>query len=93
MASMILFKGPDSDRERIRQAEALDQIATKEFERLTGKNNHMPRHKDLPVVCCAISSAGYWELQCNDPEFSPTWLTIIAGELRKWEGSPLIAGR
>ena len=85
MTVKLLFRAPQETGRILRQADVLDQACSIEYRDITGKENKLPRHPDLPVVCVQIES-GYWELRSNDPEFQHA--DELAARLRKWENAP-----
>lgn len=70
------------------QAVAMAKLVDLEYRAVTRKENRLPKH-DAPVVCASTSGiAGYWSLECNDPEMPRETLDQIVANLRKWEGAP-----
>ncbi len=84
-----LFPCPASDAQALRQVQILERQCQISYYNLTGKDNHMPRHKNAPVLCIGRGSDNWWHLQCNDPEF--TGMDEVAKNLRAWQNSPAMA--
>jgi len=80
MLPLLIVKCPETITPE--HAEAVHEIVSVAFSEVFGKPNR-DRRSNAPVVCASTAGlAGFWSLECNDPELDRALLVRVVERSR-----------